>query len=303
MTEILKAFLDYLTVHKGSSPLTVEAYRNDLDQLFKSLAGKEIKKEGLPDWTSVTATSLSNYLVKLRDRDYAPSTIARKIASIKSFFGFLIEEGEIELDPTETLATPRRGRTLPKLLSEQEVFKLLQAPLRSNSTETLRDIAMIELLYASGLRVSEMVNLNVRDLNLAERYVRCLGKGNRERIVPLYANAIEVLNKYINHNRPKLLNRSNRREQALFLNKRGERITRQGFWLLLKHHAINAGIPNDITPHMLRHSFATHLLRGGASLRNVQDLLGHASIATTQIYTHLTNENIKQEYDRAHPRA
>jgi len=303
MSEILKAFLDYLTVQKGSSPHTVEAYRNDLDQLFKSLGNKPTKKERVPDWSSVTSTFLSDYLVNLRDRDYAPSTIGRKIASIKSFFGFLIEEGEIELDPTETLTTPRRGRALPKLLSEQEVSRLLQAPLRSNSSETLRDIAMIELLYASGLRVSEMIDLNLRDLNLSERYVRCLGKGNRERIVPLYENAIDVLDKYIKYNRPKLLNQRNGREQALFLNKRGERITRQGFWLLLKHHGIKAGIPNDITPHMLRHSFATHLLRGGASLRNVQDLLGHASISTTQIYTHLTNENIKEEYDRAHPRA
>tara|TARA_B100001013_G_scaffold203160_1_gene123110 strand:- start:1090 stop:2001 length:912 start_codon:yes stop_codon:yes gene_type:complete len=303
MSEILKAFLDYLTVQKGSSPHTVEAYRNDLDQLFKSLGNKPTKKERVPDWSSVTSTFLSDYLVNLRDRDYAPSTIGRKIASIKSFFGFLIEEGEIELDPTETLTIPRRGRALPKLLSEQEVSRLLQAPLRSNSSETLRDIAMIELLYASGLRVSEMIDLNLRDLNLSERYVRCLGKGNRERIVPLYENAIDVLDKYIKYNRPKLLNQRNGREQALFLNKRGERITRQGFWLLLKHHGIKAGIPNDITPHMLRHSFATHLLRGGASLRNVQDLLGHASISTTQIYTHLTNENIKEEYDRAHPRA
>lgn len=303
MTEILKSFLDYLTVQKGSSPHTVEAYRNDLDQLFKSLGNKETEKERMGGWASVTSKTLSDYLVELRNLDYAPSTVARKIASIKSFFAFLVEEGEIEKDPTENLLTPRRGRVLPKLLSEQEVSRLLQSPLRSTSNETLRDIAMIELLYASGLRVSEMVNLNLRDLNIVERYVRCLGKGNRERIVPLYANAVDVLDKYIKYNRPKLLKRGNVHEQALFLNKRGGRITRQGFWLLLKNHAYSAGISSDITPHMLRHSFATHLLKGGASLRNVQDLLGHASISTTQIYTHLTNENIKQEYDRAHPRA
>jgi len=303
MTEILKSFLDYLTVQKGSSPHTVEAYRNDLDQLFKSLGNKETEKERMGGWASVTSKTLSDYLVELRNLDYAPSTVARKIASIKSFFAFLVEEGEIEKDPTENLLTPRRGRALPKLLSEQEVSRLLQSPLRSTSNETLRDIAMIELLYASGLRVSEMVNLNLRDLNIVERYVRCLGKGNRERIVPLYANAVDVLDKYIKYNRTKLLKRDNAHEQALFLNKRGGRITRQGFWLLLKNHAYSAGISSDITPHMLRHSFATHLLKGGASLRNVQDLLGHASISTTQIYTHLTNENIKQEYDRAHPRA
>ncbi len=303
MTETLKSFLDYLTVQKGSSAHTVEAYRNDLDQLFKHLGNRESGKERMGGWASVTSETLSDYMVALRNLDYAPSTLARKIASIKSFFAFLMEEGEIQRDPTENLLTPRRGRSLPKLLSEQEVSKLLQSPLKSNSNEVLRDVAMIELLYASGLRVSEMVNLNLRDINLLERHVRCLGKGNRERIVPLYVNAADIVAKYIKYNRPKLLKRGHLGEQALFLNKRGSRITRQGFWLLLKNHATSAGITIDISPHMLRHSFATHLLNGGASLRNVQDLLGHASISTTQIYTHLTNENIKQEYERAHPRA
>ncbi len=303
MEETLQAFLDHLTVAKGASPHTVAAYRNDLGQLLEITRGGHHGAGGTTEWARVSPRLLSEYVVALHERGYSPTTVARKIASVKSFFNFLLEEGEIREDPTENLSSPRIGRSLPKPISEEEVQRLLDEPFKSDSHEGLRDGAMLELLYASGLRVSEMINLDVRDVNIDEQYLRCLGKGSKERIVPLYQRAVDVVQDYVTNGRSKLLVPSNRNEQALFLNRRGDRLTRQGFWLILKGHASNAGIVQTITPHTLRHSFATHLLAGGASLRNVQELLGHTSISTTQVYTHLTSERIKEEYDRAHPRA
>ena len=292
MEQALQGFLNHLTVEKGASPNTVAAYRNDLGQLLEFAEGAR-----------VSPRLLSDYVIALQERGYSNTTVARKIASVKSFFGFLLEEGEVKEDPTENLSSPRTGRSLPKPLSEEDILRLLEEPFKSDSPEGLRDGAMMELLYASGLRVSEMINLNVRDVNIDEQYLRCMGKGSKERVVPLYDEVVEVVQYYVTNGRPELLADSNRNEQALFLNRHGDRLTRQGFWLILKNHAVNAGIVQRITPHTLRHSFATHLLAGGASLRNVQEFLGHASIATTQIYTHITSERIMEEYDRAHPRA
>ncbi len=292
MEQALQGFLNHLTVEKGASPHTVAAYRNDLGQLLEFAEGAR-----------VSPRLLSDYVIALQERGYSNTTVARKIASVKSFFNFLLEEGEVKEDPTENLSSPRTGRSLPKPLSEEDILRLLEEPFKSNSPEGLRDGAMLELLYASGLRVSEMINLNVRDVNIDEQYLRCMGKGSKERVVPLYDEVVEVVRYYVTNGRPELLADSNRNEQALFLNRHGDRLTRQGFWFILKNHAINAGIVQRITPHTLRHSFATHLLAGGASLRNVQEFLGHASIATTQIYTHITSERIMEEYDRAHPRA
>ena len=303
MEETLKVFLDHLTVGKGASPHTVAAYRNDLGQLLEITRDDHQGTGGAIEWARVSPRFLSDYVVALQERGYSPTTVARKIASVKSFFNFLLEEGEIREDPTENLSSPRIGRSLPKPLSEEEVQLLLEEPFKSDSPEGLRDGAMLELLYASGLRVSEMINLDVRDVNVDELYLRCMGKGSKERIVPLYQRVVDVVQDYVANGRSELLVPNNRNEQALFLNRRGDRLTRQGFWLILKSHARNAGIGQTITPHTLRHSFATHLLAGGASLRNVQEFLGHASISTTQIYTHITSERIKEEYDRAHPRA
>ena len=300
MEETLQVFLDHLAVEKGASPHTVAAYRNDLGQLL------EMARDGAGGatrWDGVGPRLLSDYVVALQERGYSPTTVARKIASVKSFFNFLLDEGELIEDPTENLSSPRIGRSLPKPLSEEEVQLLLDEPFKSDSPEGLRDGAMLELLYASGLRVSEMINLDVRDVNVAEQYLRCLGKGSKERIVPLYDRVVNVVQGYVANGRSHLLVPGNPNEQALFISRRGSRLTRQGFWLILKNHARNAGIVQTITPHTLRHSFATHLLAGGASLRNVQEFLGHASIATTQIYTHITSERIMEEYDRAHPRA
>ena len=295
MDETLQVFIDHLSVEKGASPHTVAAYRNDLGQLLEFAGGAE--------WAGVSPRLLSDYVIALQERGYSNTTVARKIASVKSFFNFLLEEGEVKEDPTENLSSPRTGRSLPKPLSEEDVQRLLEEPFKSDSSEGLRDGAMMELLYASGLRVSEMINLNVRDVNVDEQYLRCMGKGSKERVVPLYDRVVNVVQHYVTNGRPEFLDPDNRNEPALFLNRHGDRLTRQGFWLILKSHAVNAGIVRTITPHTLRHSFATHLLAGGASLRNVQEFLGHASIATTQIYTHITSERIMEEYDRAHPRA
>lgn len=295
MDETLQVFIDHLSVEKGASPHTVAAYRNDLGQLLEFAGGAE--------WAGVSPRLLSDYVIALQERGYSNTTVARKIASVKSFFNFLLEEGEVKEDPTENLSSPRTGRSLPKPLSEEDVQRLLEEPFKSDSPEGLRDGAMMELLYASGLRVSEMINLNVRDVNVDEQYLRCMGKGSKERVVPLYDRVVNVVQHYVTNGRPEFLDPDNRNEPALFLNRHGDRLTRQGFWLILKSHAVNAGIVQTITPHTLRHSFATHLLAGGASLRNVQEFLGHASIATTQIYTHITSERIMEEYDRAHPRA
>jgi len=303
MEESLRTFLNHLAVEKGSSPNTIAAYQNDLKQLVEYATSTSRDGHQLSHWSQVDHRFLSDYVVSLYERDYSDTTLARKVASVKSFFNFLMEEGLVSQDATEHLSLPRVGRRLPKALSVEEVQLLLEEPLKARTPEGMRDAAMLELLYASGLRVSEMTNLNVRDVNIAEQYVRCMGKGSKERVVPLHRKAADTVHTYVQEARPKLLAPRNRGGTALFVNHRGNRLTRQGVWLILKGYARQAGISSAITPHTLRHSFATHLLEGGASLRNVQELLGHASISTTQVYTHLTGDHIRQEYDRAHPRA
>ena len=303
MEESLRSFLNHLTVEKGVSPNTIAAYRNDLAQLIEHATGAHRDGHPLSHWAQVDQRFLTDYVMSLYDRSYSATTVARKIASVKSFFNFLVEDGEVTQDPTEHLSSPRVGRSLPKPISIEEVERLLEEPLKAHTPEAARDAAMLELLYASGLRVSELMSLNLRDVNITEQYVRCLGKGSKERVVPLHQKAVASVRTYIQGSRPKLLGPRKREETALFVNHRGERLTRQGFWLILKGYAGQAGITTPVTPHTLRHSFATHLLAGGASLRNVQELLGHASISTTQVYTHLTTDHIREEYDHAHPRA
>ena len=294
----VNSFLNYLSIEKGFSGNTIVAYRNDLYSLATFLA----QKFSYSAWKDLTADALSEFVLDLQSREYSRTTIARKIASVKSFFSFLIDEGLMSSDPSETIRSPRIGRSIPKALSEKEVEKLLQSPLALKGPERARDKAMLELLYATGLRVTELVSLDLHDLDLAQGIVRCRGKGGKERIVPYHETAWEALDEYLGVARPTLL-RQKGGESALFLNQRGDRLTRQGFWLILKAHASRAGIDTSVTPHTIRHSFATHMLRGGASLRQVQEFLGHASVATTQVYTHLTNEHVQDEYDRTHPRA
>jgi integrase/recombinase XerD len=223
------------------------------------------------------------------------------VAAVKSFLQFLVREGVIEASPAAELGSPKPGRRLPKALTVEEVERLLGAVGGGQTPEALRDRALLEVLYASGMRVSEVVGLNLQDLNLREGVVRCRGKGNRERVIPLHPTAVQALQAYLERGRPRLA--PDLRQQAVFVNHQGERLTRQGLWLIVKGYARKAGLPPSVTPHVLRHSFATHLLQGGAPLRHVQELLGHANIATTQIYTHLTNQYLRQAYDATHPRA
>ena len=301
MEDTVRNFLIHLTTVKGFSNNTTEAYRNDLTQLTGFVASKDGGNPEVVDWNKVDRDLLLDYMGHLKDRQYAPTTIARKVAAMKSFFSYMASEDLLAADPTEGLSSPRVGRALPSPLTVEQVRALLDEPRRSTAPEAQRSTAMLELLYATGMRVTELVSLNVGDVNLEDSYVRCHGKGFKERIIPVYPEAVRALRAYMEKARPAL--RRRRDEEALFLNRRGDRLTRQGFWLILKMFARQAGIGVPITPHTLRHSFATHLLRGGAALRHVQELLGHASISTTQVYTRLADDQLRNEYDRAHPRA
>lgn len=299
MEQDIKAFLDYLSVEKGFSPNTITAYQNDLHQLANFIEEKT-KRQGFPHWSDVDRSLLLDYVLNLKERGYTSTTVARKVAAMKSFFEFLVSEGVMSYNPTMNLGSPKVGKSLPKPISVEEVRQLLQQPEKS-TPEGKRDQAMLELLYASGMRVSELVSLNLSDIDLQAGYVRCLGKGSKERIIPLYSQATDSLREYLEEARPLLARR--KAEKALFLNRRGERLTRQGFWQILKAYAKQASLGSEITPHTLRHSFATHMLSGGADLRSVQELLGHANISTTQVYTHLASERIREVYDSSHPRA
>ncbi len=298
MADSIVQFLNFLAVEKNASNNTIAAYRNDLAQ-FHEFVGSN----GSLSWKAISGPIVVNYVEHLRAKQYKDATVARKVAAVKSFFGFLAAEGSIESDPTEQLKSPQVGKSLPRALTVREVDELLEQPSRRNTPEARRDKAMLEVLYATGLRVTELVSLDLTDIALESDpvTVRCVGKGERERVLPLHARPIEELRQYIFHVRPRLVR--NRREPALFVNRRGERLTRQGFWLILKNYAREAKLDKAITPHTLRHTYATHMLSGGMPLRHVQDALGHASISTTQIYTHLTDDQKRREYDKAHPRA
>jgi integrase/recombinase XerD len=293
----ISKFLDHMAVERGVSANTLSAYRNDLAQLAEYLS--QSTSDAI-DWRRTEPDSIAAYVLELHDRGYADTTRARKVASARSFFAFLVDEGEIEEDPSRHIRSPKVGRSLPKALSMDEVDMLLTGP-KDDSPDALRDHTMIELLYATGMRVSELVALDIGDVDVAEGFVRCFGKGSKERLVPLHETASTATTCYIAEARPMLATKASGR--ALFLNRRGDRLTRQGFWLILRRLAAQAGVYTKLSPHTLRHSFATHLLRGGAPLRHVQELLGHASITTTQVYTHLTSEHVRLEYDNAHPRA
>lgn len=301
LDQTVRNFLVYLTTVKGFSVNTAEAYRSDITQLVDWLAAPPDGLAAPESWADVSRDHLLEFVSQLKSREYATATIARKIAALKSFFSYMTIHDLADSDPSEGLSSPRVGRALPSPLGVDEVESLLNCPRGKSTPGAMRASAMLELLYATGMRVSELVSLSVADINLDEGYVRCRGKGYKERIIPVYPEAVRAMRAYIDEARPKL--RRRRDETALFLNRRGNRLTRQGFWLLLKSLAAEAGITHSITPHTLRHSFATHLLRGGAALRHVQELLGHSSISTTQIYTRLAHDQLRDEYDRAHPRA
>jgi integrase/recombinase XerD len=282
----------YLKVERGLAANTVISYRRDLEKMASYIhaQGEELRK-------ARTVTLLA-YFHELAREGLRPASIARAQAATRSFYHFLCQEGRVKENPAMELVRPKGAQRLPRSLGQDEVAVLIEQ-ICGSSPADLRDRAMLELIYACGLRVSELVGLNLGDVHLEERYVRCLGKGGRERIVPLGEQAAAALQRYLKGGRGKLLR--NRREQGLFLNQRGRRLTRQGFWLLLKKYVQKARLPARVSPHTLRHSFATHLLENGADLRTVQELLGHRDISTTQIYTQVTVNRLIEVYRRSHP--
>ena len=298
-------FLSHLRSERGLATNTVNAYRSDLEQLTTMLS----KQSPAVRWERVGERRLQEYIMELVDHGYAQASVARKIAAARSFFQFLAEEGLISKSPAVKLRARRHGPSLPDVLSEEAVVAVLKAASEGPGAEGVRDRTMIELTYAAGLRVSEVVGptgVELASLNLDDGWVRVLGKGSKERVVPLYPGIVDRLRYFIREARPTMVARGGRQRaapRAVFLNAQGRPLTRQGYWLVLRRALALSGITTKVTPHTLRHSFATHLLRGGASLRHVQELLGHANIATTQIYTHLTNDQVRRVFDSAHPRA
>lgn len=295
------SFLNYITVEKGFSANTTEAYRNDLYQMVSFVDGEASKRRLPSQWSSFDQEMMRGFLLNLKERNYASTTQARKVAAAKSFFDFLVTEGKVKEDPTQYIETPKVGRSLPKAISVSQTRRLLEQPYKLKTLEAERDRAMMELLYATGMRVTELVSLNLGDVDMTEGFVRCYGKGRKERLIPVHQKALQTFKEYIDKTRPRLSHRPE--QKAVFLNRRGERLTRQGFWQKIKEYARLAGLEMDITPHTLRHSFATHMLSGGADLRSVQELLGHANISTTQVYTHLTSDHVRRSYQKSHPRA
>ena len=301
MKEDIERFLSYLTVEKGFSENTRLAYRNDLYYLADFVEGEAARQSSFPSWAGFSRQGMMSYLLHLKERGYVPTTQARKVASAKSFFKFMVNEGDLKDNPTQSLASPKLGKSLPKPISVSLVRRLLDEPAKRSGPEARRDAAMLKLLYASGMRVSELVSLNLDDVDTSGGYVRCFGKGHKERLIPIAPQAASAVAEYTAEVRPRLAR--NKNESALFLNPRGERLTRQGFWQKIKEYAKSAKLDAQISPHTLRHSFATHMLNGGADLRSVQELLGHANISTTQVYTRLSTEHIRRTYEKSHPRA
>jgi integrase/recombinase XerD len=297
----IERFLDHLTVERGLAPNTVEAYRRDLSRFATYLRSRGVRSLGQADERTISAfvASLAGP-VREDGAPYRTSTVVRMLSSVRSLYRFELAEGAVAADPTEGVHRPKQPRTLPRPLSAEDVAKLLDATSRGTPAE-LRDRAVLETMYGAGLRVSELVGLDVDDVDMDEGSVRAFGKGSKERIVPLGRVAVDALHRYLRSGRPAFAGRSSR--AALFLNQRGGRLTRQGAAKLLKASAKRAGIRARVTPHTLRHSFATHLLEGGADVRVVQELLGHASVQTTQIYTLVTREHLRDVYLSAHPRA
>jgi integrase/recombinase XerD len=296
MGDLINDFIDYLGKEKGLADNTLDSYGRDLKQYRSFLEnGKKVSIEDAGPATVVA------YLLYLQKEGRAPATIARRLAALKAFYQYLVQEQFMQLDPTSNLESPKLEKRLPKVLTVREIDTLLEQP-KANTPTGLRDRAMLELLYATGIRVSELISLNLSDLNLDVGYLKCRGKGSRERIVPVGSVALKSVRQYLAEGRP-CLAASAGEEPSLFVNHHGRRLTRQGFWKIVKKYAQEAKIKKHITPHTLRHSFATHLLENGADLRSVQEMLGHADISTTQIYTQVTKGRLKEVYARTHPRA
>ncbi len=291
--DALRLFFEFLSVEKGLAANSILSYRRDLEKLRLSLNREKL------EWAGVREEHLVRFIHQQSRSGLSPRSVARLVSALRTFFRFLVLDGMIQTNPAGNLSAPSTWLMLPKFLSLKEVNLLLRQP-DEKKPNGVRDKAMIELLYASGLRVSELVNLQVKDLDLEEGFLICRGKGGKERIVPVGASARRAVERYLTEVRPSLLKKP---ADHLFLTHRSRAFTRQGFWKILKSYARGAGLASSITPHILRHTFATHLLERGADLRSVQMMLGHSQITTTQIYTHVTRDRLRRVYDKYHPRA
>lgn len=296
MTGRMQLFLEYLTVELGLSANTRQAYERDLRLFCKTIGFKN--SDAL---VNVSREQITGYMTQLKERGLAAATIARKLAAIKAFYRFMTAEGYMDANPAEVVEAGTKGIKLPRVLSEDEVVRLLNQP-DITTAEGFRDRTMLEVLYATGMRVSELINLTLERVDLNMKYIIAFGKGSKERIVPLGSVAAEFLQQYLEKVRPKLTH-AGRNTNIVFLAFGGHELTRQRFWQIIRAYGRKANINKALTPHILRHSFATHLLDNGADLRSVQELLGHSDISTTQIYTHLTNKRLRDIYAKAHPRA
>jgi integrase/recombinase XerD len=291
---LLARFTDYIALEQGLSPRTQEAYQRDLLRFAEYAESK-----GVSAPVDITAKLLREYVYHLKDLGLSPSSIRRNVSAVRGYFRFLTGDGIVVRDPSERLETPQKWRTLPEVLSVDEIQRLLASPTLDDNL-VFRDRALLEIAYGAGLRVSEWITLGVRDLLLEEGLVRVFGKGSKERLVPIGRSAIGAVAVYLRELRPKL--EKGEGKGVLFLNARGKPLTRMGAWKILRGHVDRAGITKHVSPHTLRHSFATHLLEGGADLRAVQEMLGHVDIATTQIYTHVDREYLRQVHRSYHPR-
>jgi integrase/recombinase XerD len=291
----LERFQDYLALEQGVSVRTSEAYKRDLERFATYASIKGAKSP-----SDVGAKTLREYIYHLKDLGLAPASIRRNVSAVRSYFRFLLGEGHVVRDPSERLETPKRWRTLPEVLSADEVGRLIAAPSLDERL-AFRDRAMLELAYGAGLRVSEWISLGIRDVLLEEHLVRVFGKGSKERLVPIGRSAIGAIAMYLRELRPSL--EKGEGKGTLFLSARGKPLSRMGAWKILRKYVERAGIVKRVSPHTLRHSFATHLLEGGADLRAVQEMLGHADISTTQIYTHVDREYLRSVHRQFHPRS
>ena len=294
MTDYIADYRTWLQEEKHASDNTLSSYLRDINQFKTWLLGA-----GLPDLRRVKKDTINEYMLYLSGAGKSPATITRCTASLKSFYAYMLGRGAVKTNPAKNIAALKVERKCPEILTSKEVELFLEQP-KCVDEKGYRDHAMLELLYATGIRVSELIGLDVGDVNLAGGFIRCRSK-TRERIIPLYRTAIKALRDYITDIRPRII--SGPDEQALFVNMNGGRMSRQGFWKIIKYYQEKAEISKDITPHTLRHSFAVHLLENGADLRSIQEMLGHADISSTQIYAHIIKKHLKDVYQKAHPRA
>ncbi|MDD5432176.1 MAG: site-specific tyrosine recombinase XerD [Candidatus Omnitrophica bacterium] len=294
MKELIDTFLDYLSVERGLSSNTISSYRQDLNFYLDYIA--QLRIDAL---SKITKNDITNFMINQKDKGISPNSIARRLAAIRMFHRFLSRERILKADPTDLVDTPKLWKKIPETLSLNEVESLINQP-DIRQTQGIRDKAILETLYATGMRVSEAVNLRLDNVNLDVGFLRCIGKGNKERVIPLGKKAVSYIKKYLDESRPKLLKKS--QSDYLFISRLGKNISRQSFWKMIKRYARQAGIKKTMKPHIMRHSFATHLLEHGADLRSVQEMLGHANISTTQIYTHINKERLKSVHKMFHPR-